>query len=124
MAHRKAVGMDKLPTELLPLNLNGGGQHPEEVSRHCRTVWKVGGRVRQKWKNAIIKVLLKKKDQTECANYRGVSLVAHAGKLVLRIIARCLMHYCTREGILYVLPEEHSCFRPERSTIDVMFVLY
>ena len=39
---------------------------------------------------AIIMVLLhsKKKDRTECGNYRDISLVAHAGKVLLKIVAR------------------------------------
>ena len=65
-------------------------------------------------------MLHKKKDRTECGNYRGISLVAHAGKILLKIIARRLSDYCERLG---VLPEEQSGFRPNRSTTDMMFVI-
>ena len=65
-------------------------------------------------------VLNKKKDRTECGNYRGISLVAHAGKVLLKITARRLSEYCERVGIL---PEEQSGFRPNHSTTDVMFVI-
>ena len=41
----------------------------------------------QLWKDAVIKVLYKKKDKTECSNYRGISLVAHAGKILLKVVA-------------------------------------
>ena len=74
----------------------------------------------QQWKDVIIMVLHKKKDRTECGNYRGISLVAHAGKILLRIIARRLSEYCERVGIL---PEEQSGFRPNRCTTDMMFVI-
>ena len=74
----------------------------------------------QQWKDAIIMVLHKKKDRTECDSYRGISLVAHAGKIVPKIIARHLGEYCERVGIL---PEEQSGFRPNRSTTDMMFVI-
>ena len=73
----------------------------------------------QQWKDAIIMVLHKKKDRTECGNYRGVLLVAHAGKILLEIIARRLSEYCERVGLL---PEEQSGFRPNRSTTGMMFV--
>ena len=63
-------------------------------------------------------VLHKKKDRTEYGNYRGISLVAHAGKILLKIIARRLSEYCERVGIL---PEEQSSFRPDRSTTDMIF---
>ena len=65
-------------------------------------LWR-GRDVPQQWKDAIIKVLHKKKDRTECDNYKGISLVAHAGKILLNIIARRLSAYCERVGIL---PEE------------------
>ena len=64
-------------------------------------------------------VLHKKKDRTEFGNYRGISLVAHAGKILLKIIARRLSEYYERVGIL---PEEQSGFEPNRSATDMMFV--
>ena len=63
--------------------------------------------------------LQNKKDRTECGNYRSISLVARAGKILLKIIARRFSEYCERVGIL---PEEQSGFRPNRSTTDMMFV--
>ena len=74
----------------------------------------------QQWNYAIIMVLNKNKDRTECGNYRGISLVAHAGKILLKIIARWLSEYCERVGILR---EEQSGFRPNRSNIDMMFTI-
>ena len=73
----------------------------------------------QQWEDAIIMVLHKKKDRTECGSYRGISLVAHVGKILLKIVARRLSEYCERVGIL---PEEQSGFRSNRSTTDVMIV--
>ena len=70
----------------------------------------------QQWKDAIIMVLDKKKDRTECGNYKEISLVTHAGKILLKIIARHLSEYCERVGIL---PEEQSGLRPNRSTTDI-----
>ena len=74
----------------------------------------------QQWKYAILTVLHKKKDRTECGNYRSISLIAHAGKILLKILARSLSEYCGRVGIL---PEEQSGFRPNCSTTDMMFVI-
>ena len=53
-------------------------------------------------------------------NYRGISLLVHAGKLLLKIVARRLSYYCEYVGIL---PEEQSGFRPNRSITDMMFVM-
>ena len=46
--------------------------------------------------------------------------MAHAGKLLLKIVARRLSDYCERVGIL---PEEQSGFRPYCTTTDMMFVI-
>ena len=45
-------------------------------------------------------VLHRKKDRTECGNYRGISLVVHTDKVLLKIIARRLSEDCERVGIL------------------------
>ena len=82
-------------------------------------VWRGGG-VPQRWKYATIKAFHNKKDRTECGNYRGISLVAHAGKVLLKVITGRLSDYCERENIL---PEEQCGFRPQRSTVDMMFVV-
>ena len=44
-------------------------------------------------------------------------MVAHADKILLKIMARHLSEYCERVGIL---PEGQSGFRPNRSTTDMM----
>ena len=74
----------------------------------------------QQWKYAIIMVLHKKNVRTECGNYRGISLETHAGKVLLKIIARRLSEYCER---VEILQEEQSGFQPNRSTTDTMFVI-
>ena len=63
----------------------------------------------------------KKNDTTECGNYCGISIVvSHAGKVLLKVIARILSEYFGRKGLL---PEEQSVFHPLRPTIDMMFVV-
>ena len=79
-----------------------------------------GGGVPQQWKDATIKVLHKKNGRPECGNCRGISLVAHDGKVLLKVIADRLSDYCERENIL---PEEQCGFRPQCSTVDMMFVV-
>ena len=66
------------------------------------------------------KDLHKKKDRTEGSNYRGLSLVAHAGKVLLKIVANRLGDFCEEAGIL---PEEQRGFRPQRYTTDMMLVM-
>ena len=49
----------------------------------------------------------KKKDRTECGIYSGISLVAHAGTVLLKVIAGRLSDYCERE---IILPEKQCGF--------------
>ena len=108
----KAFGRDGLPAELL--------HHPtfaqcfHSVLDNIRAT----GEVHQQRKYAITKVLHKTKDRSYCNNYRGVSLVAYAGRVLLKIVALSLRHYCESEGLL---PEKQCGFRPARPTIDVLF---
>ena len=119
MANAKAVGPDELPVELLKLGIN----HDPTVLRvfHgvIKRVWHQR-EVPQRWRDAVIKVLRKKKDRTEYGNYRGISLVAHAGKVLLKIVATRLSAYCEARNLL---PEEQCGFRPHRSTTDMMFAV-
>ena len=120
LANRKAVGPGGLPAELLKV-LADEGESKTLGKFHdiIVAVWREGG-VPQQRKDATIKVLRKRKDRTECDNYRGISLVAHAENSLLRVIAGCLSDYCERENIL---PEEQCGFRLQRSTVDMMFVV-
>ena len=75
--------------------------------------------VPQRWRDAVIKVL-QKKDRTKCGNYRGISLMAHTRKFLLKIVATRLSAYCEARNLL---PEEQCGFRPHRSTTDMMFAV-
>ena len=120
MANVKAMGPDELPAELFKLGLTDSS-HEILFAFHDTivAVW-MTGEVQQEWKYAAIKVLHKKMDRTECSNSRGLSLVAHAGKVLLKIVANRLGDSCEEAGIL---PEEQCGFRPQRSTTDMMFVV-
>ena len=119
LANGKAVGPDGVSVELFKITLNGDPALRRRLLDIIVRIWG-GGEVPQQWKDAIIMVLHKKKYRAGCGNNRGISLVAHAGKILMKIIARRLSEYCERVGIL---PEEQSGFRPNRSTTDMMFVI-
>ena len=114
------MGPDELPAELLKLGLSDSS-HEILLAFHDTivAVW-MTGKVPQGWKYATIKVLHKENNRTECSNYRGLSLVAHAGKVLPKIVANRLGDFCEEAGIL---PEEQYGFRPQRSTTDMMFVV-
>ena len=47
--------------------------------------------------------------------------MSHAGKVLLKVVARRLSAYCEAKGLL---PKEQCGFRPDRSTTDMMFVVH
>ena len=119
MANERAVGPDGLPAELLKLGLQQDRTILLEFNRLTTLIWGEG-KFPQQWKNAVITVLHKKGDKTECGNYRGISLVSHADKVLLKVVTRRLSVYCEAKGLL---PEEQCGFRPNRSTADMIFVV-
>ena len=120
MANWKAPGADSLPVELLKLD---DPTREPVVLKHFHAilvrVWR-GEEIPQEWKDATIKVLHKKSDRSDCNNFRGISLVFHAGKVLLKIDANRLSDFCEAQQIL---PEEQCGSRPARSTIDMLFVV-
>ena len=119
LANGKAVGPDGVTVELIKITLNGDYALRRRLLDIVVRIWR-GGEVPQQWKDAIIMVLHIIKDRTECGNYRRISLVAHAVKILLKIVILHLSEYCERVGIL---PEEQSGFRPNPSATDMFFVI-
>ena len=118
MTNAKVVGPDELSAELLKLGIN----HDPTVFLEFDQVIKLVGHQREvlRWRDAAINVLHKKKDRNECGNYHGISLVAHAGKFLFKIVGTRLSAYCEARNLL---PEEQCGFRPHRLTTDMMFAV-
>ena len=114
------MGPDGFPAELLKLGLQQERTILRALHRLTILIWRQEKVPQQQWKYAVITVLHKKGDKTECGNYRGISLVSHAGKVLLEVVATRLSAYCEAKGLL---PEEQCGFRPDRSTMDMMFVV-
>ena len=119
LVNGKAVGPDGVSIELFKITLHGDLALRWRLLDIVVRIWR-GGEVPQQEKYAITMVIHKSKDRTECGNFRGISLVAHTGKILLNVIARRLSEYCECVGIM---PEEQNGFRPNRSTTDMMFVI-
>ena len=118
VANRRAVGPDRVFLELLKISLDGDPALRRRLLDIVICIWREV-EVPQQWNYAIM-ILHKNKDRTDCGNYRGISLVAHAGRILLKIIASRLSEYCKCVGIL---PEEQSGLRPNCSPTDMIFVM-
>ena len=85
MHNWKAPGPVSLVVELLKIDEPAVPIVLERFHAILVEVWN-GGEIPQQWKDAI-KVLYKKSDRSNCNNYRGVSLLSHAGKVPLKSVA-------------------------------------
>ena len=85
-ANRKSVGPDDLPAEVIQA-VPGRRPGPlHDFHAIVLAVWQTG-EVPWQWKDATIRILFKKGDPLESGNHRGISLVAHAGKVLFKIVA-------------------------------------
>lgn len=71
----------------------------------------------QEGTDATIKVLRKKEGGSECGNYRGISVVAHAGKAPHTMAFKRLGNFCEEARIFQ---KEQCRFQRQRSTKDMM----
>ena len=102
LANGKAIGPDGVYVELFKITLNGDPALRRRLLDIAVRIWR-GSRCRSSenmpssWYSTIRRI------GHECGNYKGISLVAHVGKILQKIIARSLSEYCENVGIL---PEE------------------
>ena len=72
----------------------------------------------QQWKDAnIIHIYKRKGSRHLCDNYRGISLLCIAGKILAHVLLNRLTNHL-EQGLL---PESQCGFRAERSTTDMIF---
>src|ERR1044072_3212788 len=65
----------------------------------------------------IVTIYKRKGNKSICGNYRGISLLSIAGKILTRIILVRLLNFIAGK----VLPEAQCGFRPKRKTSDMIF---
>uniref|UniRef100_UPI00398F0602 uncharacterized protein n=1 Tax=Pristiophorus japonicus TaxID=55135 RepID=UPI00398F0602 len=67
----------------------------------------------------IVSLYKNKGNKADCGNYRGISLLSIAGKIIARIVLNRLLASVSEAN----LPETQCGFRPGRSTADMIFAL-
>ena len=111
----KAPGLDGIPADIYK---HGGSELRHQLLSLFNDCLK-GGVLPQDFKDALIVTVYKKKgDRNECGNYRGISLLVIAGKILAKIILGRIKQISEE-----VLPESQCGFRANRSTIDMIFTL-
>lgn len=115
MKNNKSAGNDGIPAEILKCLV-------PEIVPHLKVLFdKIWSheQVPQDFRDALIVNIFKKKgDPADCGNYRGISLLVVAGKILARVMSNRLLPYLDK-----LLPQSQCGFRPNRSTIDMIFAL-
>ena len=103
----KSPGIDNIQAELLKESETEG---IKIIHRLCNKIWR-SKEWPEDWKRAVFLPLPKKGDTRECANNRTISLISHASKVLLHIIAERIREHLENE-----LPPEQAGFRKGRGT--------
>ena len=112
MNNNKASGPDGIPAEAYKF---GGPDLTARVHSLLLRIWEEET-LPDDLKNAVITILFKKGDKSDCGNYRGIALLSSAGKILARVLLNRLLPLSEE-----ILPETQSGFRPARGTVDMIF---
>lgn len=112
----KAAGIDGIPPEMWKY---GGPTLHSRLHDFIKTCWEKG-KLPQDLRDAVIITLYKNKgDKSDCSNYRGITLLSIAGKILARVLLNRLVPAIAADH----LPESQCGFRANRGTTDMVFVL-
>ena len=113
MKSNNATGPDGIPAEIW----KSSEALTEQLYNLLAHIWKKED-VPQQFKDTNIVTIWKRKEsKSDCNNYRGISLLAIAGK----ILGKVLLKRLATTIIEPVLPESQCGFRANRGTTDLNF---
>jgi hypothetical protein len=110
----KSPGIDDIPAELIK---SAGESGVRIMHKLCKVIWRTK-RWPEEWSKAVFIFLPKSGDLRDCKNYRTISLLCHASKILLIIIHNRIKQQSERE-----LPDEQTGFRQGRGTRDLLVTL-
>ncbi len=93
------------------------GSFVEMLMELVSDVW-AEGKVPADWSDAVLVLIPKKGDLTQCDNWRGIALLDVVGKVVARVIQGRLQKLAGDE-----LPESQCGFRKGRGCVDMVFAV-
>ena len=89
----KASGGDGIPAELFE-NLKDDAV--KVLQSICQQIWKTQ-QWPQDWKRSVFIPNPKKSDAKECSNHHAIALIAHASKIMLKVLQARLQQYMNHE---------------------------
>ena len=109
LKHGEAAGVDNIPAKLITY---AGEGMTDILHKICSNIWETGIWP-EIWTKSLIITLPKKGNLQHCSNYRTISLISHASKVMLKIIKNRLQPQADR-----IIAEEQAGFMKDRSTIE------
>ena len=110
----KSPGIDQILAELIQ---DSGNSLLTEIYKLVLPIWKKE-MLPEQWKESIIVPIYKKREKTNCSNYRGISLLLTSYKILSNIILGRLTPYVDE------IIGDHQCgFRRNRLTIGQIFCI-
>ena len=112
----KSPGIDGIPAEVYQHRGEAVLDKLQDLFTNC---WE-NGTLPQDFRDAVIVSLYKNKgEKSECSNYRGITLLSIAGKILARVLLNRHIPTIAQENT-----SESQCgFRSNRRTVDMIFVL-
>ena len=106
---KKASGGDGIPVELFQIQKNNAVKVLHSI---CQQIWKTQ-QWPQDWQKSIFIPIPNKGNAKECSNYCTITLILHAGTVMLKILQTRLQQYMNHE-----LSDVQDGFRKGRRTRD------
>ena len=113
MKNNKASGPDNIPAEIFKY---GGPILRAQFHLLIQKIWDNEEIPRDLVDGIITTIYKKKGDRSICGNYRGITLLSAAGKILAKILSTRLTSLAEN-----ILPESQCGFRPGRGTADMIF---
>jgi hypothetical protein len=85
----ESPSIDQIPAELIQ---EGGNAQRSEIHKLINCVWNEE-ELPEQWKESTIVPIYKKGDETDCSNYRGISLLSTSHKILSNIFLSRLTPY-------------------------------
>ena len=105
----KTPGGDNVTSEMI----KEGGPAMVDILHHlCNSILK-SGRWPTQWTESILIPIPKKSSSKKCSDYRTISLISHASKVLLKVIQKRIV-----PRIEEILSESQAGFRKDRSTVE------
>ncbi len=110
----KSPGIDQIPAELIKAS---GEKGVSMMHKLCCEIWTTK-QWPEDWRRAVLITLPKKGDLLDCNNYRTISLISHASKILLKVINRRL-----EQKLYSEIGDTQAGFRKGKGTRDQVFTL-